>query len=170
MGTFQQVIDDLRTIFYSVPVECLRHLRDNQHRLTRFAYTAEGGKGCLMYLLTERLPASEQINCRPRLVRYFGGDPDAPEYQPARWIVRLWDEQVCENVLERYGANPKLTVETVAAVLDTVIAERTAAASLDLESPDDVMQHAEPMQTCEELSPATHNVRKPAKRRSLQLA
>lgn len=170
MGTFQQLVNDLRTVFYSVPVTCLRHLRDNQHRLTRFAYTAEGGKGCIMYLLTELLPPSEQINSRPRLVRFFGGDPDAPEYQPARWIVRLWDEQVCENVRERYGANPKLTVETIAAVLDAVIAERTAAEELALEPADVTLPIVQPVQGREEFLPRAKGERKQSRCRELQPA
>jgi hypothetical protein len=124
MSKSSQIIDDLRFIYNEVPVEGLRNLRDNRDRLVRGAYRTPAGGGCLMYLLTEHLPADQRIDSKKALTRYFGGDPLAPRYQPARFIVRLWDGQVCSEVRDRYGRAPRLDEETVFQVLDQVLAER----------------------------------------------
>lgn len=128
MESVSKILEDLRSIFNSFPVECLLHLRSNTHRLVRFAYTTEDGRGCIVNLLTELAPCG-QIDSRAKLIDFFGGgDPDSEAYQPAFAIVRLWDQQVCSKITARYGANPRLDVETLIDVLDTVIAERIAAA------------------------------------------
>ena len=126
MGTCAQVISDLKYIFEAVPLECLLHLRSNKHRLVRGAFVTDDGRGCLMYLLTEALPPARRITSKKALTRFFGGDPEAPHYQPARWIVRLWDGAVCEIVRSRYGEHRHLSTETVIAVLEEVIATHTA--------------------------------------------
>ena len=139
MRTSRQLINDLRTVFYSFPLESLQHLRANRHRLVRRTYRTEDGRGCVMYLLSERLPQEQRIDSKGALMRYFSnGDPDAPEYQPAKWIVRLWDRDICSQVQERYGPKPELDVETLMRVLDEVIAERSAA-EVRTERPETVL-------------------------------
>lgn len=138
------IIIDLRAIFELFPLLCLMHLRSSTHRLVRFAYTTEDGRGCIVNLLTELAPCG-QIDSRSKLIDFFGGgDPDSEAYQPAFAIVRLWDQQVCSKITARYGANPRLDVETLISVLDAMIAERTAIAEC-----------AEKSTPREELSPAS---------------
>lgn len=147
MGNRQQLIDDLRTVFHAVPGESLEHLRRNRHRLVRGTYRTDDGRGCIMYLLTETLPRRWRIDSKKALTRFFGqGDPDSPQYQPAKWIVRLWDRQICSEIHQRYGPDPDLDVETVMRVLDEVIAERIARDS----SLEDTSEEApEPIDTNE---------------------
>ncbi|MCA9051157.1 MAG: hypothetical protein KDA89_20615 [Planctomycetaceae bacterium] len=118
--------EDLRSVFHSFPLSCLYHLRANSHRLVRGTYRDAKGRGCIMYLLSETLPAVNRIDSKPALVSYFaeGKGDESPEYQPAKWIVRLWDNSICRSVLERYGPNPRLETEELLNVLDQVIAER----------------------------------------------
>jgi hypothetical protein len=88
-----------------------------------------------MYLLTELLPPDRRIDSKAALTRYFGRKGSSPDYvladdpfyQPAKWIVRLWDGQICEGLRERYGDCDHLSVELIMTVLDKVIAERQAA-------------------------------------------
>jgi len=123
-----QLHSDLQQVFAAFPLNCLRHLRENHRRLVRRTYHTEGGHGCIMYLLSEPLEAAERIDSKLALMRYFGpaGGPqhetaDAPEYQPARWIVRLWDDQDCGR---RYGMCRHLSKAMLLEVLDEVIARR----------------------------------------------
>lgn len=125
MGSFQQVIDDLRYIFRQMPLACLKHLQQNRGRLIRGKYTTADGGGCIFSLLTEILPESQRINSRESLIRFFGGNPQSEHYQPAKWIVRLWDYSICEGVRQRYGDCEHLSRRTLFQVLDEVIAERT---------------------------------------------
>jgi hypothetical protein len=97
-----------------ITVDCLRHLVGNRKRLIRGHYRLPGGRGCLMFVLTEPLN-ERQIRDKAELTRFFGrergiaGGPghiaakDSPEYQPAKWLVRLVDGQFCEQVRARYG-------------------------------------------------------------------
>ena len=67
-----------------------------------------------MFVLTEPLGAA-QIRSKHDLTRFFGrerGFPgwpgyvaakESPEYQPAKWLVRLIDGQFCEKLRARYG-------------------------------------------------------------------
>jgi hypothetical protein len=121
-----QLIRDLEFVFSCFPVESLLHLRANRHRLTRGAYSLPGGLACFFYLLTEVLPSAERIASKRTLTLYFGGDPESPQYQPARWLVRLWDRQICERMCQRYGESPELTEELLMSVLEDVIAQREA--------------------------------------------
>jgi hypothetical protein len=134
MAGFEQVKSDLRFIFNTVPLNCLTHLRDNQNRLIRKKYsTADGGQGCIMFLLTETLPVEQRINSIQSLMQFFGCGGKTtleletePNYQPPKWIIRLWDGQVCASLRNRYGDYNHLSQETLVSVLDEAIAERQA--------------------------------------------
>ena len=129
MSTSTQLHNDLRYVFHSFPLDCLYHLRSNHNRLIRRSYFDHEKNGCLMNLLSETLPASRRIHSRESLTRYFSdGDENAASYQPAKWIVRLWDERICSVVKIRYGNDPSLTVDVIIDVLEKVIAERELAA------------------------------------------
>ena len=135
MSGIKRVISDLVYIYHQVPLFALLHLRDNAHRLVRDVYQTPDGRGCLMFLLTESLPADRRIDSKQALTRYFGRKGSGPDYvladdpfyQPAKWIVRLWDGQVCEGVRARYRDCTDVSDELVLEVLDQVIAERQAA-------------------------------------------
>lgn len=125
-----QLQKDLVYVFYSFPLDCLYHLRDNRHRLIRSKYCDEQGNGCLMYLLSEPLPGEQRIRSKTTLINYFSdGDPDAVAYQPAKWLVRIWDERICSVVKRRYGEGQKLTADQIMEVLDEVIEERESHAA-----------------------------------------
>ena len=112
----EQIVRDLVDVLAhpDIPTRCLRHLLDNHRRLSAGHYELADGRGCLMFLLTEPL-AGRQIRSKRDLTRFFGrahGRPgtrgyvaakDSPEYQPAKWLVRLVDGQFCEQTRARYG-------------------------------------------------------------------
>jgi hypothetical protein len=121
----QQAINDLRFALSFFPTEALMHLRSNRHRLIRGAYR-RAGKGCLFNLLSEVLPADQHIDTRESLTRFFTGTSgeavrELPQYQPARWLVRLFDGQDCNG---RYGNYRLLEFDDLMDVLDVLIAER----------------------------------------------
>ncbi len=132
MNGLVRLICDLTYVFFQVPLASLIHLRQNLHRLVRHTYRTQDGHGCLMNLLTETLPDGQRIASKRALTRYFGCKQRGPDYlaardpfyQPAKWLVRLWDGQICDGVRRRYGNNRELSVELVMRVLDNVIAER----------------------------------------------
>lgn len=133
MNGFQQVVADLRQVFACFPLASLLHVRANRHRLIRWNYTTPDGKGCLMNLLSEPLPQAQRIYSKDSLMRFFCADwqPGRDcsgnlEYQPAKWIVRLWDGHICDQLRARYAGHTHLTEDELFAVLDMVIAERTA--------------------------------------------
>ena len=120
-----QLRQDLKAVYQCFPLSALLHLRDNRHRLIRNHYFDENGNGCLMYLLSETMPDSQRIHSKESLIQYFSdGDPDAESYQPAKWIVRLWDERVCSTVTSRYGNAPRLNSNDIFAVLEEEIESR----------------------------------------------
>src|SRR5215471_13406872 len=92
-----------------ITVDCLRHLVGSRNRLIRGHYRLSDGRGCLMFVLTEPLGRS-QIRDKSDLTCFFGRErgtagrlgyiaaKDSPEYQPAKWLVRLIDGQICEQV------------------------------------------------------------------------
>jgi hypothetical protein len=96
-----------------ITANCLRHLIRSRDRLICGRYRLSDGRGCLMFVLTEPL-GTWQIREKKDLTSFFGrerGIPgwpghiaakDSPEYQPAKWLVRLVDGQICEQVRERY--------------------------------------------------------------------
>jgi hypothetical protein len=50
---------------------------------------------------------------------------DSPEYQPAKWIVRLVDGQYCGQIRSRYGRSCELfDYDLVIAVAEQVLAQR----------------------------------------------
>jgi hypothetical protein len=121
----QQVFNDLRFAASFFPTESLSHLRANRHRLVRGAYR-RAGKGCMFNLLSEVLPADQQIDTRESLTRFFTGTSgeavrELPQYQPARWLVRLFDGQDCAG---RYGNYRLLELDDLMDMLDVLIAER----------------------------------------------
>lgn len=125
--TLSRVEDDLHFCFEQFPLACLLHLRENRHRLIRGHYQDSQGGGCLFFLLSELLPRAQRITSKPELTRFFtggSGDPfcEQPEYQPARYVVRIWDRQPCA---ERYGDVTELTEETVFRCLDEAISQRS---------------------------------------------
>jgi len=124
-----QLQKDLRYVFNLFPLSCLHHLRASSNRLVRGVYRNDQGKGCIMYLLSETLPTSQRIDSKTSLVTYFdqGKGEESPEYQPAKWIVRLWDNRICSTVKGRYGQGPRLDIDEILDVLRQVIAEREAS-------------------------------------------
>lgn len=136
----EQVVRDLIDVFTHprITPDCLRHLIANRHRLITGHYELPDGRGCMMFLLTEPLGAS-QIRTRDDLTRFFGrehGRPgragyiapkDSPEYQPAKWLVRLIDRQFCEQARQRYGRSCELfDYDLVIEVAGQVLAQREA--------------------------------------------
>ena len=120
-----QLRQDLKAVYQCFPLSALLQLRENRHRLIRNHYFDENGNGCLMYLLSETMPESQRIHSKESLIQYFSdGDPDAESYQPAKWIVRLWDERVCSTVTSRYGNAPRLNSNDIFAVLEDEIDAR----------------------------------------------
>jgi hypothetical protein len=105
-----QIVRDLIEVFThsKISPDCLQHLIANRHRLVGGQYELIDGRGCLMFVLTEPL-ASLQIRSKEDLSRFFGRERgqspgnESPEYQPAKWLVRLVDNQICERVRARYG-------------------------------------------------------------------
>jgi len=119
-----------------ISLDCLRHLIDSRERLISGHYEMPDRRGCLMYVLTEPLGES-QIRSKDDLTRFFGrqrgmvGAPgfvspkESPEYQPAKWLVRLVDSQFCEHVRSRYGRSCELfDYDLVIAVAVQVLVQR----------------------------------------------
>lgn len=130
-----QLQKDLQYVFESFPLESLHHLRSNRHRLIRRKYFDQNGNGCLMYLLGEKLSDSQRIHSKESLIRYFADcDENASVYQPAKWIVRIWDERICSSVVKRYGQSPALNADEIFEILDEFIAEKEAELEFNLSS------------------------------------
>lgn len=135
-----QLQKDLQYVFESFSLDCLYHLRANRDRLRRGRYCDQNGKGCLMYLLSETLPDSQRIYSKETLVKFFaGGDEHASIYQPAKWIVRIWDEQICSSVEERYGQAPTLTHDEIFEALDEFISEKEAELKANVPSESEIV-------------------------------
>ncbi|MFZ4766319.1 MAG: hypothetical protein ACOYMN_15315 [Roseimicrobium sp.] len=102
-----QIIRDALYCFSKFDVACVEFLRDNAHRLTRHTYMDEEGNGCIFGLLSEPLPEKERIRDRSALTTWFTGGcgylfRERPEYQPARYLVRVWDGDRDPGTEERY--------------------------------------------------------------------
>lgn len=138
-----QIVRDLIDVFAhrGITRDCLRNLIDNRERLIAGHYELPGRRGCLMFVLTEPL-GSSQIRSKADLTRFFGrprglpGWPghvaaqDSPEYQPAKWLVRLVDGQYCEHVRFRYGRSCELfDYDLVLSVAAQVLVQRDAIES-----------------------------------------
>ena len=132
-----QIVRDLIDVFIHPTISpgCLRHLLAQRQRLVRGVYHRDDGRGCLMHILTEPLAPRRQVRSKQDLVRTFGrphGSPgaigyvapqDSPEYQPAKWLVRLVDRQISPRVRMRYGRSAEffdydLVLEVAQQVLD----------------------------------------------------
>ena len=133
-----RIVRDLIEIFAhpDITPRCLRHLIANRWRLVRGTYEQHSGRGCLMNVLTEPL-GKRQVRSKRDLVQFFGRQrgifgwfgyvaaKDSPEYQPAKWIVRLVDGQYCDQVRARYGRSCELfDYDLVIAVAAQVLAQR----------------------------------------------
>lgn len=136
----EQIVRDLVDVLTHerISTTCLRNLIRGRHRLITGHYELSDGRGCLMFLLTEPL-GQAQIRSREDLTRFFGreqgrpGEPgyiaarDSAEYQPAKWLVRLIDGQICAQVRRRYGRACELfDYDLVVAVAEQVLAQRQA--------------------------------------------
>lgn len=136
MESQQAIKADLRAVFSreDIPTSALRHLIAQRHRLVRGVYESADGRGCFIRLLTETLPESMQVRSKADLVRVFGRAPGAPpetacefsaEYQPVKWLVRLFDGQICSRVVRRYGrVSEPLSFDLIVEVAREVLAER----------------------------------------------
>jgi hypothetical protein len=123
----QKVRDDLFLVFGYFPLECLRFVKENRHRLIRRKYRDNKGNGCLFGLLSDQLPAEMQIKSKQDLTRYFTGGSDEahrqlPEYQAPKWLVRLVDGQA----VGRYDGLNEVSWDFVCECLDEAITAREA--------------------------------------------
>jgi len=123
------VQEDLRHCCSYFPLECVMHVVQNAHRLMRGKYTDGSGRGCLFYLLSELLPADRRIDSRERLTRHFTGGSgegfrELPQYQPAKYLVRLVDGD--KSAAERYPGLKVMPFEFLISCLKEIIAARQA--------------------------------------------
>jgi hypothetical protein len=138
-----QIVRDLVDVLThpEITPECLEYLLAQQGRLVGGQFETPDGRGCLMRVLTEPLSPRKQIRSRSDLVRFFGrghGRPgrlgyvpphDSPEYQPAKWLVRLVDGQICRSVRARYGRSAEFfDYDLVLDVAQQVLNQREEAA------------------------------------------
>jgi len=123
-----EIRNDLLQACSHFPTSCLRHVVTNRGRLIRRAYS-DGTGGCLFHLLSETLPPERRIDSKSALTRFFTGQDGAvarelPEYQPARWLVRAIDGDICATVRGRYGDLDQLDWDLVIEVLQEEIDRR----------------------------------------------
>jgi hypothetical protein len=133
-----QIVRDLVDVMThrGITHDCLRRLIDSRERLISGHYELPGGRGCLMFVLTEPLDEA-QIRSRTDLTGFFGRErglagwpghiaaKDSLEYQPAKWLVRLIDGQFCEQARSRYGRSCELfDYDLVLAVAAQVLVQR----------------------------------------------
>jgi hypothetical protein len=137
-----QIVRDLVDVLSrdAIPLDCLRHLLAHRDRLISGRYHAGGGRGCLFFVLTEPLGRGRHVRSKADLIRLFGRSQgsrwsrgyvaaqDSAEYQPAKWLVRLVDGQICPEVRRRYGRSAELfDYELVMDVAEQVLVQREAA-------------------------------------------
>lgn len=114
-----QIIEDAFYCFSKFDLRCVQHLRSNVHRLIRHSYSDDQGNGCIFGLLTETLPAGQQIRDRSTLTTWFTGGcgpmyRELPEYQAARYLVRVWDGDRDPGTEARYECwRGRLTQENI---------------------------------------------------------
>jgi hypothetical protein len=138
----ERIVRDLIDVMTNrrITADCLQHLIDSRDRLIAGHYELPDNRGCLMFVLTEPL-GEDQIRTKHDLTRFFGrqrGFPgwpghvaakNSPEYQPARWLVRLIDGQFCEQVRARYGRACELfDYDLVIAVARAILKQRQTRA------------------------------------------
>jgi hypothetical protein len=141
----ERIVHDLVDCFTNRHITdgCLHHLIACRDRLITGHFELPSGRGCLMFVLTEPLGAG-QIRSKYELTRFFGrerGFPgwpghvaakNSPEYQPAKWLVRLIDGQICEQVRARYGRACELfDYDLVIAVAKQILAQRVKVIELN---------------------------------------
>lgn len=102
-----QIIGDALYCFSKFDASCVRHLRDNVHRLVRGSYADGRDRGCIFGILSELLPAADRIHDRESLTTYFTGGHgplyrERESYQPARYLVRVWDGDRDPGTVLRY--------------------------------------------------------------------
>ena len=134
----EQIVRDLIDVLThpDISADCLRHLIANRHRLASGHFELSDGRGCLMFVLTEPL-GQRQIRSKTDLTRFFGRErgflgwlghvaaKDSPEYQPAKWLVRLVDAQYCEHVRARYGRSCEFfDYDLVIAIAEQILARQ----------------------------------------------
>jgi hypothetical protein len=134
----ERIIRDLIDVMTHCQItnKCLQHLIDSRERLVAGHYELPDDRGCFMFVLTEPL-GEAQIRTKHDLTRFFGrqrGFPgwrgyvaakESPEYQPAKWLVRLIDGQFCEQVRARYGRACELfDYDLVIAVAQQILGQR----------------------------------------------
>src|SRR5439155_26737186 len=135
-----QIVRDLVDVMThrDISLDCLRHLLRSRERLIIGHYWLPDGRGFLMSVLTEPLTGA-RIRTRNDLTRFFGRDrglpglpgymaaKDSPEYQPAKWLVRLIDGQFCRDIRARYGRSCELfDYDVVIAVAAQMLVQRAA--------------------------------------------
>ena len=114
-----QIIRDALYCFSKFDIACVQHLRDNAHRLIRHTYMDDDSNGCIFGLLSEVLPAHLRIRDRGSLTTWFTGGcgpmyRELPEYQPARYLVRIWDGDRDHGTETRYSSwRGRLTQENI---------------------------------------------------------
>ena len=136
-----QIVRDLVDVFSreAITLACLRHLVAERDRLISGRYSAGDGSGCLFHVLTEPLGKGRVIASKADLARTFGRPAGSPwsfgyvapehsaEYQPAKWLVRLVDGQICPEVRRRYGRSAELfDYELAIGVAEQVLVQREA--------------------------------------------
>src|SRR5262245_41086802 len=134
-----QIVRDLVDVLARevITLDCLRHLLAERDRLISGRYQAGDGRGCLFHVLTEPLGKGRVVSSKAELGRTFGRPQGRPwsfgyvageysaEYQPAKWLVRLVDGQICPEVRRRYGRSAELfDYELVIAVAEQVLLQR----------------------------------------------
>jgi hypothetical protein len=139
----EQIVRDLVAVLTHprITSDCLRHLIRSRERLIGRHYELPDRRGCLMNVLTEPL-GEGRIRSKTDLTRFFGRErgfagwpgyvaaKDSPEYQPAKWLVRLVDGQYCEQVRARYGRSCELfDYDVVIAVAEQLLSLREPAES-----------------------------------------
>jgi hypothetical protein len=122
-----QVWADLVTSFEHFDLADIEHLVANREHLVSNTYNDGHGGRCLFGWLSAR--HDEPIDSREALTRYFTGSSgypacEEPVYQPPRWLVRLIDGAICENVRARYPGISTLPWDVVIACAREHLAKR----------------------------------------------
>ena len=131
-----QIIEDALYCFSKFDPSCVKHLRENVHRLVCHTYADDEGNGCIFGLLTETLPLHMRIRDRGSLTTWFTGGcgpmyRELPEYQPARYLVRIWDGDRDPGTEARYDSwRGRLSQENIRDLADIHLAMHGENAAL----------------------------------------
>lgn len=130
-----QIVQDALYCFGKFETACVQHLRENVHRLIRHTYSDDDGNACIFGLLTESLGEHLHIRDRGSLTTWFTGGcgpmyRELPQYQPARYLVRIWDGDRDPGTEARYESwRGRLTQENIRDIAEIHLAmqeEKTA--------------------------------------------